>query len=73
MNSDVRLKKLEKEVMELKYQTNVMKSLLSVRTVPIWAQQAIEAAEKSGVVESHVGNSLDFCRIVDLLHKKGIL
>lgn len=73
MNIDARLKKLENEVIELKYQANVLQSLVAVRTAPVWAQQAIEAAEKSGVVESHVGNSLDFCRIVDLLFKKGVL
>ncbi|MBU5356057.1 hypothetical protein ACN9MH_03130 [Paenibacillus silvae] len=67
------MKKLENEVIELKYQVNVLQSLLSVRTVPIWAEKAIEAAEKSGVAESHVGNSLDFYRIIDLLLKKGIL
>lgn len=73
MNIEDRLKKLEAEVMELKYQVRAQQSIIAMRATPIWAAKAAELAEINGMMKSPIGNSLDYYRIIDFLQKKGAL
>ncbi|MEK4879506.1 MULTISPECIES: hypothetical protein [Paenibacillus] len=73
MNVEERLRKLEAEMIKIKYQNKALQSVVSMKSVPVWAEKALQAAEESGAFESPVGNGLDYYRILDLLLKKGVL
>lgn len=73
MNVEDRIKRLEEEITSLKYQVRAQQSIISLNRVPDWAINAFDAAIKSGLKESPVGNGYDFFLIIDLLHKKEVL
>jgi len=73
MDANERIKKLETEMIELKYQLKSLISLVAMNKVPQWAKDAVSEAESSGIVQSSFGNGLDYYIILDLLHKKKLL
>ncbi|WP_338554916.1 N-acetylmuramoyl-L-alanine amidase [Paenibacillus sp. KS-LC4] len=42
-------------------------------TVPAWAKAAVAAAVAAGVIDTPEGGSLDFYRLLTVLHRKGLL
>jgi len=57
--------RLERRVKQLEVQESM--------SVPIWAEEAVEAAVKKGLVANPDGASYDFYRFVTVLHRAGII
>lgn len=73
MDINAKIDKLEKEIISLKYSIKVQQSILTMRNVPNWAQEAVEFAFEKGIVDETNGASLDFYRLLTTLYKKGLL
>lgn len=76
---------LQKDVSKLQQQTlAIQKELASISNqvgvllgahsmdVPAWAKPAVDAAVAAGVVDTPQGGSLDFYRILTVMHRKGL-
>lgn len=61
---DKRIVKLEKRIAELESQRRM--------AIPDWAKEAVDAAVKAGYINTPEGGSLDFYRIVTVLHRAGV-
>lgn len=72
-----RLEKLESKVFNQTIQIGIMRSLLA-KEKPDWADESLIIAKEKGLVEfPFMGvdsdGSYDFYRIIDLLHKNGLI
>lgn len=70
--SDDRIRKLEEEIFQLKYQLLVINRIISPKT-PGWASEVLEKAERLGLKPSCYGEGYDTYRILDLLDRLGLL
>lgn len=66
-----RMEKLEQRVAEL---TERVKKLENDRSmsVPAWAREAVTAAVNAGYVDTPEGGSLDFYRMITIMHRAGV-
>lgn len=73
MSSDLqdRITQQEKTIVQLEKRINALESLQSM-SVPDWAQEAVAAAVKAGVVDTPEGGSFDFYRIITVMYRKGL-
>ncbi|EMF4353630.1 hypothetical protein V3504_001842 [Providencia rettgeri] len=70
--SDDRIRKLEEEIFQLKYQLLIINQIISPKT-PEWAIEVLEKAERLGLKPSSYGEGYDTYRILDLLDRLGLL
>ena len=61
---DRRFEELEKRVAELEAERRM--------AIPDWAKEAVDAAVKAGFVNTPEGGSLDFYRIITVMHRAGV-
>lgn len=73
MSSDLQdhITQQEKTIVQLEKRINALESLQSM-SVPDWAQEAVAAAVKAGVVDTPEGGSFDFYRIITVMYRKGL-
>ena len=63
---------LRKEVSSMSNQIGALLGAHAMDEVPIWARAAVDAAIAAGVVDTPHGGSLDFYRILTVMHRKGL-
>ena len=63
---------LEQKVQELTKQIEVIQHTNNM-SVPDWAKLAVDQAVKNKLIDSPNGGSIDFYRIITILHRKGLL
>jgi len=63
---------LRKEVSSMSNQIGALLGAHAMDEVPIWAREAVDAAIAAGVVDTPHGGSLDFYRILTVMHRKGL-
>lgn len=73
MHLEERIKKLENEIIELKYALRVHQSLLILDSIPDWAKEATIAAKDFGLIDNPYGGSLDFYRLIALMYQNGTI
>lgn len=73
MHLEERIKKLENEIIQLKYALRVHQFLLAVESVPDWAKEATTVAKELGLIDNPYGGSLDFYRLITLMYQCGAI
>lgn len=73
MGFEERIQKLESEIIQLKYALKVLHSLMAMDAIPDWAQEALTVAKDLGLIDNPYGGSLDFYRLITLLHQHGLI
>ncbi len=68
-----KLKKIENELRQIRYELRVIKNIISPDNVPDWAKNSREIAEAAGLRPSPYGEGYDTLRILELLNKLGLL
>ena len=63
---------LEQQIEKLTKELEAIQSK-SAMNPPEWSKAAVEAAVKSGLINTPNGGSFDFYRIITILHRKGLL
>jgi len=63
---------LQKEYADVSTKVGVLLDLHKMDEVPNWAREAVDAAVAAGVVDTPQGGSLDFYRILTVMHRKGL-
>lgn len=66
------IENLIREIKILRFELNVLKSAIYPKNAS-WAATPLGLAERNGLRQSPCGDSLDFCRIVELLTKLNLL
>lgn len=66
-----KIEKLESEIRKLKYQVLVLSNVVFAGQ-PVWATESLNKAFLHGLKPSPYGESLDTCRIVNLLDSMGL-
>ncbi|MFX3636277.1 MAG: N-acetylmuramoyl-L-alanine amidase family protein [Candidatus Pristimantibacillus sp.] len=44
-----------------------------VMSVPVWAKKAVDAAVAAGIIDTPIGGSEDFYRLITIMYRKGLL
>lgn len=71
MKTHEKIEKLEREIRKLKYQVLVLSNIVFTEP-PEWAAESLNKAFLCGLKPSPYGESLDMCRIVNLLDNIGL-
>lgn len=58
---------------EIKMENLILKREIKNPTVPIWAKEALQSYKDAGYNIDERGHSMDFYRIITLLHQKKLL
>ena len=66
-----RVKILENEIVNLKYQLLVIDQIITPKT-PTWAQDSLTTAVSAGFRPSPYGEGYDTYRVIDLMNKLGL-
>jgi flagellar protein FlgJ len=64
---------LQKEYADVSTKVGVLLDLHKIDEVPNWAREAVDAAVAAGVVDTPNGGSLDFYRVLTVLHRRGLI
>jgi len=67
-----KIEQLAAENKQLKQRIEKLESRARME-VPEWAEPAVEAAVKAGIVDTPEGGSYDFYRVLTVLHRKGLV
>ena len=68
-----KLKKIENELLLVRYELRVIKNIISPDKAPGWAKDSRDIAEAAGLRPSPYGEGYDTLRILELLNKLGLL
>ncbi|MGV6480768.1 hypothetical protein ACT2VT_000182 [Pantoea agglomerans] len=69
---EIKIHNLIREIKLLRFELNILKSAIYPNDLS-WASPPLALAEKHGVRLSPYGDSLDFCRTIELLSKLNLL
>lgn len=77
MSNEIKIIQLEEKIKKLEFQQQQLIRIVLHKT-PTWAESSLESAKSSGLTDlPYMGidseGSYDFYRIIDLLHKKGLI
>ncbi|UJF32276.1 glycoside hydrolase family 73 protein [Paenibacillus hexagrammi] len=67
------LEELQAQIAALQTRVTAIEGLESMKTVPAWAQDAVNAAVAAKLIDTPTGGSYDFYRLLTVLHRKGII
>jgi len=67
------LDELTRQIGQLKQDVQALKSNARLDEAPDWAKDAVQSAVAAGVIEEPENGSLDFYRILSILHRKGLV
>lgn len=71
--TEERIKRLESELLQVRYELAVIKKILIPDKTPVWALLAKDIAYSEGLRPSPYGEGYDMCRLLELLYKIGVL
>lgn len=71
MDTHEKIEKLESEIRKLKYQVLVLSNVIFTEP-PAWATESLNKALLCGLKPSPYGESLEMCRIANLLDSMGL-
>lgn len=67
------LEQLQAQIEELTNRVQSLEEQAGLRSIPTWAQSAIDAVVKAGLIDTPEQGSYDFYRLLTVLHRKGII
>lgn len=67
------LEQLKAQIEELTNRVQSLEEQAGLTSIPTWAQSAIDAAVKAGLIDTPEQGSYDFYRVLTVLHRKGII
>lgn len=67
------LEKLQEQIAALQNRVIALEEQSALEVIPEWAQAAVDAAVKAGLIDTPQNGSYDFYRLLTVLHRKGIV
>ncbi|MEW9700718.1 glycoside hydrolase family 73 protein [Paenibacillus sp. SI8] len=67
------LEEMQKQIEILQKQVAALEGQSSLDVIPTWAQAAVDAAVAAGLIDTPLGGSYDFYRLLTVLHRKGVV
>ncbi|WNQ12636.1 glucosaminidase domain-containing protein [Paenibacillus aurantius] len=69
---DDMLEQLMEQIRLLQEEVRALREQKAMTEIPVWAQEAVQAAAAAGILDTTTGGSYDFYRFVTILHRLGL-